>query len=137
VVKIVGLHVVDFFAGETGSHVWDSVGAGTEVIRVRAFAADDRMTCREILEDHVARRRVFDAALEAGEDPLPDNTEALLTVIRAIRFDPPRNESRVAPLTIEDYGLADARRAELASPVPLLSELLRVRMTRIDEGRDG
>jgi hypothetical protein len=107
------------------------------VIRVRAFAADDRMTCREILEDHVARRRVFDAALEAGEDPLPDNPEALLTVIRAIRFDPPRNESRVAPLTIEDYGLADARRAELASPVPLLSELLRVRMTRIDEGRDG
>ena len=110
---------------------------GTEVIRVRAFPAGVGVSARQILEDHVSRRRAFDSALEAGDDPLPDNPEALSPMVRSIRFDPPRETNRIAPLTIEDYALADVRHGESRSPVEALGELLRVRMTRVDEVEDA
>jgi ATP-dependent Clp protease ATP-binding subunit ClpA/ATP-dependent Clp protease ATP-binding subunit ClpC len=91
----------------------------------------------EVIESHLTKRRAFDQALEAGADPLPANPESLLPIVRAIRFDPPRRRGQVAPLTIEDYGLADARHAETASPLEVLSELLSVRMTKLDDPKGG
>ncbi len=137
VMKMVGLHVVDFFEGETGCHVWESVQAGTEVLRVRAVPAPVGTTAAEIIETHLARRRAFDQALEAGTAPLPENPESLLPIVRSIRFDPPRSRGQVAPLTIEDYGLADARHGEMSSPHELLAELLSVRMTKLEEPPEG
>ncbi|RLB54983.1 MAG: hypothetical protein DRJ42_07550 [Deltaproteobacteria bacterium] len=133
VMKVVGLHVVDFFEGETGCHVWESVRAGTEVVRVRAFPAPARVTAGDVIESHVEARRAFDRALEAGDATLPDNPESLLPIVRAVRFDPPRGSGGsggIAPLTIEDYALGDARHAEVHSPLEMLAELMQVRMTR-------
>ncbi|MEM9189123.1 MAG: AAA family ATPase [Myxococcota bacterium] len=128
VLRVMGLSVVDFFESENGCHVWESLTHGTEVLRVRAFPAGPNQRAQDVLQDHLDRRRAFDAALEAGAE-LPTNPEALLPTVRSIRFDPPRDPTRPASLTVEDFGLFETRTAEVRSPVELIGELLRLRMT--------
>jgi len=117
--SVVGVDVADYFAGEHGCHVWTSVTGGSEVVRVRVLPPEREPAA--LLEHNIAARKTYEEALERGDEELPENPEALLPVVRRIRFDPPRR-GQTAPIDIEDYRLAHAesRRVEkLADALPV------------------
>lgn len=102
VLRVVGPAVRDFFAGEHGSHVRESVSGGTEVVRVRVLPGLD-VDPVEHVESLDRDREAFIQALEAGE-PLPSHPDAILPIVRRYVFDPvsPREH---AWLEVEDYPL--------------------------------
>jgi ATP-dependent Clp protease ATP-binding subunit ClpA/ATP-dependent Clp protease ATP-binding subunit ClpC len=104
VLKIVGLCVLDFFALETGSHVWQSMAEQPEIVQVRVQPAPAGMPARELLDAYDRARTAFEEGLQRGV-PAP-NPDRLLPTVRKIRFDPPRRPGAVALLDLEDYVLS-------------------------------
>jgi len=133
VLGIVGLCVRDFFDLEEGTHVWTSLGRGPELVRVRVLPAGPGATPAAAAEEHRARQAAHDAAMRRG-GPLPPSPTALLPVVRSIRFDPPRQAGRTAPLEIEDYVMGHAETAEVRSVGQALEPLWLLRMSREDVG---
>ena len=130
VLEIVGLSVYDFFAEETGCHLWQSLQSAPEVVRVRVSSAPPDRTPRDVVAEHAAAVRRFQEALEAGRAELPENPEGFLPAVRRIRFDPPARPGATAMLELEDYlvGTSSATHARgLAEP---LRQLWLLRMSR-------
>ncbi|WP_437571184.1 AAA family ATPase [Sorangium sp. So ce542] len=131
VLSVVGLCVLDFFELETGAHVWTSLARGPEVVRVRVLPARPGLSPAGAVREHLERQAAFDEAARQG-GALPPNPAALLPVVRRIRFDPPRQPGRAAPIEIEDYvmGIAEASLARSLSQA--LAPLWLLRMSRED-----
>ncbi|MCS6898561.1 MAG: hypothetical protein RMJ98_02330 [Myxococcales bacterium] len=104
VLKMVGLCVYDFFALETGSHVWQSMAEQPEIVQVQVRTAPPGVTGRSLLDAYDQARMAFEEGLRRGT--LPPNPDRLLPAVRKIRFDPPRRPGAVALLDLEDYVLS-------------------------------
>ena len=113
VLKIVGLGVKDFFAGEVGSHVHSSTAMGASVVRVALLPLEASSRPEEALDAHARGVEAFELALDRGED-LPPNPSHLLPCVRRIRFDPPLRPGERTRLTLEDFrlGIAFHRQAK-------------------------
>ena len=105
VLKVVGLNVLDFFAGENGCHIWRSLVRGSDVLRVRVWGADPELTPRDLILRHVEQASAFQQALEHGGAALPPNPDGLLPLVREYRFDPPTRAGETAPLEVTDHHL--------------------------------
>ncbi len=103
VLKVVGLCVLDFFALETGSHVWQSLAGQPEIVQVRVHPAPAGVGARACLVAYDEARRGYEEGLRRGETRL--NPDRLLPAVRKIRFEPPRRPGAVALLEVEDYVL--------------------------------
>ena len=107
-IRIVGPGVREFYAGEHGSHVRDSVSGGTEVVRVRVLPGlDIDLHCH--LDGLDAQRAAFIAALESGAE-LPEHPDAILPIVRRYTFDP-ASPGAMAWVDVEDYPLMFAHRS--------------------------
>ncbi|MCA9664586.1 MAG: ATP-dependent Clp protease ATP-binding subunit [Myxococcales bacterium] len=129
VLRLSGIAVRDYFAGERGCHIWRSLAHGTEVVRVDLLSAPDGKRAREVAEEHVAAVRAFNEALERGGD-LPHNPEGLLPAVRQFRFTPPATRGARAPCEIEDYHLAHVETVRIADIAEALPRLWTLRMSR-------
>jgi ATP-dependent Clp protease ATP-binding subunit ClpC len=125
--RVSGLCVFDFFEGEEGLHVWQSLGRLPQLVQVRVFPGSSPSP-RELLEARRRRREDLQRGGEAGDfdEPLP--------ITRLYRFEPPEG-ARAAALTVEDFELGWATAGSARSPVDLLPELWRLRMSREPELR--
>ncbi|WP_437317745.1 AAA family ATPase [Sorangium sp. So ce385] len=131
VLSVVGLCVLDFFELETGAHVWTSLARGPEVVRVRVLPARPGLSPAGAVREHLERQAAFDEAARHGR-ALPPNPAALLPVVRRIRFDPPRQPGRAAPIEIEDYAMGFAEASLARSLSQALAPLWLLRMSRED-----
>ncbi|WP_437610389.1 AAA family ATPase [Sorangium sp. So ce834] len=131
VLSVVGLCVLDFFELETGAHVWTSLARGPEVVRVRVLPARPGLSPAGAVREHLERQAAFDEAARQGR-ALPPNPAALLPVVRRIRFDPPRQPGRAAPIEIEDYAMGFAEASLARSLSQALAPLWLLRMSRED-----
>jgi ATP-dependent Clp protease ATP-binding subunit ClpA/ATP-dependent Clp protease ATP-binding subunit ClpC len=117
VLRVIGPGVTDFLAGETGCHVRRSAGTGPEIVRVRVYPGSRDLKAH--LDEHSVARSAFEGALESARG-LPENPEALLPVVRSIRFDP--IPGRAAPASIEDYRFAHIATRRVRDLGELLSD---------------
>ncbi len=106
--KMVGVSVAEFFRGEHGTHVWNSVAFGAEITRVAVSPTAGEHDAGARLERRVKSLADFEAALDAatvvpGDDPMP-----LLPVVRRLQFEPPMSPSHSVPIEVEDYHLGYA-----------------------------
>ncbi|MCC7542224.1 MAG: ATP-dependent Clp protease ATP-binding subunit, partial [Deltaproteobacteria bacterium] len=134
VLDLEGLGISLLLAGEHGSHLWESVAGGAEVVRVLVSPLEGASSPpAAVIEAHHARLGAFERALEGGEQPLPEDPGALLPAVRRLRFDLPRLGSGGAPydVALEDYGLAHVASLRVASPIPVLERALLLRMGRV------
>lgn len=106
VLKMSGLCVLDSFRGEAGCHIWRSIAAEPEIVRVRVWGGDPDGEVRPVIMEHVAALGAFERALEAGLDPLPDNPQRLMPAVRTLYFRPPMRESEIFPVEVEDFHLS-------------------------------
>jgi ATP-dependent Clp protease ATP-binding subunit ClpC len=136
VLKVWGLCVLDFFEGETGCHVGQSLARMPEIVRVRVESAPPGRTAAEMIERHLAARERFHQALERGEAPLPPNPDALLPIVRQIRFEPPLREGALAPVEIEDFLLGTSLTLQVRAFQQALPRLWQLRMSR-ESGIEG
>jgi ATP-dependent Clp protease ATP-binding subunit ClpC len=136
VLKLVGLNALDFFAGETGCHIWRSLARGADVLRVRAWPAPPGATPRGVLEDHVEGAASFERALEAGLAERPPNPDRLLPLVREIVFDPPGRTGETAPLEVADYALGYATTLQVHRLAEALPRLWLLRMGRRDASEE-
>jgi ATP-dependent Clp protease ATP-binding subunit ClpC len=119
VLQLVGPSVREFFAGESGCQVLETLGGGHEIIRVRVLASEPGIdTPTRALARVAAQRQAFAAALESGESPssaggaprlhpraLPINPDAMLPVIRHFKIDEART-GKPETVEVEDYRLS-------------------------------
>ncbi|MFO0607671.1 MAG: AAA family ATPase [Polyangiales bacterium] len=106
--QLSGLGVWDYLRHETGTHVLRSLGGVPEVVRV---------------------------SVAPGVHPPADGAAGPsqeLPVVRAIRFDPPRQPGAAAPLEIEDYVTGIARTTSARRVADPLFDLWRIRAARVD-----
>jgi ATP-dependent Clp protease ATP-binding subunit ClpA/ATP-dependent Clp protease ATP-binding subunit ClpC len=134
VLKIVGLDVLDFFAGETGCHAWRSLARGSDVLRVRVWPAPPGQSPRQVIEEHLRQAQAFEEALERGEARLPRNPDGLLPLVREYHFDPPTRSGESASLQVTDFALGYAGSQRVRSLDLGLSRLWLLRMGRVEEG---
>jgi ATP-dependent Clp protease ATP-binding subunit ClpC len=136
VLKLAGLNVLDFFAGETGCQVWRSLGRGADVVRVRVWGAAEQQP-EQIVAEHLAGVRELELALEEGRQPLPENPQLLLPLVREFRFDPPAQARReAAPLEVTDFALGYAASMQVCSLEEALPRLWLLRMGRREAEED-
>lgn len=131
VLKIVGLCVRDFFALETGVHLWTSLDREPQIARVRVIPAEFGETPESVIAAHVEKQRAYDEAARAVRER-PENPSALLPVVRKIRFDVPRNPGISSPIEIEDYVMGFAETVEARSIADALAPIWLLRTSRED-----
>jgi ATP-dependent Clp protease ATP-binding subunit ClpA/ATP-dependent Clp protease ATP-binding subunit ClpC len=129
VLKRVGLGVLDFFSGEQGCHIWRSLGAGSDVLRVRVWTAAGA-AASAVVADRRAQAIAFEEALERGAPALPANPDELLPLVREYRFDPPQVATESAPLEVSDYALGYAATLHVRALGEALPRLWLLRMSR-------
>ena len=132
VLELVGLGVADLLSGETGCHMWSSLAGGSRVLRVRVLPAPRTDGPAAHVRVHAAAAARFTEALERGEDPLPQNPDRLLPLVREYRFDPPGGAGS-APLELTDHGLGYAAALHARSLEEGLGILWLLRMSRQEE----
>ncbi|GEM_PF-350183 len=139
VLQLVGPSVREFFAGESGSHILESLGGGHEIVRVRALTVADLDTPQALLERVQGQRDAFVTALESGLTPLPLNPDAMLPITRRFKLEEAR-AGRPQTVEVEDYPLSHVsahNSASLQAIMPLLW-LMRVGVAiRSEEGVEG
>jgi ATP-dependent Clp protease ATP-binding subunit ClpA/ATP-dependent Clp protease ATP-binding subunit ClpC len=133
VLKIVGLCVRDFFALETGVHVWTSLDREPQIARVRVFPAEPGATPEGVIAAHVEAQRAHDEAAREGRER-PADPSALSPVVRKIRFDLPRAGRVTSPLEIEDYVMGFAETVEARRVEDALAPIWLLRASREDAG---
>ena len=138
VLKMVGLCVLDFFELETGTHVWQSLAEGPEIVRVRVWPAPPQVPPAQVVSELAERLKAYEgrAASQSPEALALESPAKLYPVVRKIRFDPPRRPGALAPLELEDYALGYATTIHgraLADALPLLW-LLKMSRTLPSEG---
>ncbi len=122
-IKLAGLAVREYFQPEQGNHVWQRNASILELVRVRVFPGTRAPS--EVCERHI----------QLKSDPrASERWDALLPLVRKIRFDPPASARPPAPLDLEDYsvGLSERWRARELSDV--LHPLWLLRATALPEG---
>jgi ATP-dependent Clp protease ATP-binding subunit ClpA/ATP-dependent Clp protease ATP-binding subunit ClpC len=127
--KIVGLCVLDFFALETGCHVWHSLAEQPEIVQVRVISAPPGVGTKAIVEGQKARRVAFERAQREGGPPL-ENPDRLLPAVRKLRFDPPRRAGAPSLIEVEDYVLSYSTSLWALSLPDALPRLWMLRMSR-------
>jgi hypothetical protein len=105
VLRVAGLNVHSFFRYETGCHIWRSLSAGSDVLRVSVSPAAEGRTAAELLQQRLAQKSDFDQALQQGRADLPLNPQSLLPLVREYRFDPPSAGCASVPIEFNDYSL--------------------------------
>jgi ATP-dependent Clp protease ATP-binding subunit ClpA/ATP-dependent Clp protease ATP-binding subunit ClpC len=131
VLKIVGLCVRDFFALETGVHVWTSLDREPQIVRVRVLPAEPGQTPESVIAVQIEAQRRYDEALRGGRER-PENPSALSPVVRKVRFDPARNPGGSSPIEIEDYVMGFAETIEAHSFEDALAPIWLLRTSRED-----
>ncbi|MFV8755312.1 AAA family ATPase [Nannocystaceae bacterium ST9] len=122
VLQLVGPSVREFFAGESGCQVLETLGGGHEIVRVRVLASvPGARGPAGALAETDAQRRAFAAALEAGE-PLPSNPDAMLPIIRHFKLDEAR-AGKPETIEVEDYRLSHVS-SHAAVPLARVLELM-------------
>lgn len=124
--KMVGLGAMDIFEHEAGCHVWQSMGAPPDVLRVEVFPAEPSRTPKQVLEDLVAKEKRFEQALAQDEYPRPSNPRGLLPAVRKIRFD----VGSPAPAEIEDYAIGYSASWKIKRLQDALERVWLLRMSR-------
>ncbi|MEM9075043.1 MAG: hypothetical protein AAGE52_41485, partial [Myxococcota bacterium] len=119
-----GVDLYRWLQGEHGCHVWNAVTRGSEVVRVRILP--EAKHGADFLREHQDAQKRYERALESGVDPLPEDPERLLPVVRRIRFDPGRGP---APFEIEDYPLQHVERGNTRTITEVLPAFLWLRMS--------
>jgi ATP-dependent Clp protease ATP-binding subunit ClpA/ATP-dependent Clp protease ATP-binding subunit ClpC len=127
VLKIIGLCVHDFFALETGSHVWQSMADQPEIVQVQVSPAPAGVAGRSLLDAYDQARAAFEEGLRRGSPP--PNPDRLLPAVRKIRFDLPRRPGAVALLDLEDYVLSHGTSLWVRSLDEALPSLWMLRMS--------
>jgi ATP-dependent Clp protease ATP-binding subunit ClpC len=133
VIELRGLCVLDFFAHETGCHVWQSLSAPAEVVRVEVRPAVAGKTPVLLARERAEARRRFEDALERGLPQLPENPDAALPLCRSIRFDPPHKKGQLAPLELEDYVVGTSLSLRCRTLADALAPIWLLRLSR-EEG---
>lgn len=123
VLQLVGPSVREFFAGDAGCQVLETLGGSQEIVRVRLLDGRPGDSPRELIHRTLARRQAFVAALEAGDGTeLPANPDRMLPILRRFKLEEAR-AGRPALLEVEDYPLSHASShdgAKLDALLPLL-----------------
>jgi hypothetical protein len=132
VLRIAGAGVRTYFAGEHGCHVRHGIGGSSEVVRVRILPAGEVQPADHVRALHDARH-AFEAALERGDDRMPDNPDAVPPVVRAYHYDPPATDAPV-PITVEDFPLAHVLRTHVSSLGTVIPTLMMLRLGAAMEG---
>jgi len=125
--ELEGVAVRSLLEGERGCHVWSSLLAGSEIVRVRPV---DAPSARAAIDAHAAAVTEFAAALDRGDEPLPDDPEGLLPAVRRVRFDPPQRPGETALLELEDYVTGQVLEQRVQSLVEPLRALIWLRASR-------
>ena len=148
VLKIEGLSVLDYFEGEQGSHIWQSLEHGTQICRVRIFPLDKKteqiktvttsekqnqsseISALDIIKNYSSDKLRFQEALEKGLPNLPYNPECLLPAVRKIRYDLPTQKGEHVPIDVEDYFLGYSTTIQGKGLAQILPILFQLRMSR-------
>jgi ATP-dependent Clp protease ATP-binding subunit ClpC len=130
VLKFVGLGALDFFEHETGCHVWQSMSASPEVLRVEVFPAEPDTSSKDILENLIEREKRFQKGLAGGTQGEIENPRGLLPAVRKLRFDPPKQVNANAPIDIEDYAVGYTTQWRVKKIQDALERLWLLRMSR-------
>ena len=135
VLQLVGPSVREFFKGESGCQVLESLGGEHEIVRVRVLKGNPNNEPAELIARTLAQRQDFSQALEAGTE-LPQNPDAMLPIIRLFRIEEAR-PGRPASVEVEDYPLAhvSAHAGARLEPVLELLWLMRVGV-KLEEDRE-
>jgi ATP-dependent Clp protease ATP-binding subunit ClpA/ATP-dependent Clp protease ATP-binding subunit ClpC len=161
ILQLVGPSVREFFKGESGCQVFETLAGEHEIVRVRVLSGrpSDKQTRDREASPHAGRspstsgfhgrednpaelitrtleqRRAFAEALESGAD-LPPNPDAMLPIIRVFRFEEPR-PGRQASIEVEDYPLShvSSHTGNQLEPVLELLWLMRVGV-KLEEDRE-
>lgn len=135
VLQLVGPSVREFFAGESGCQVLETLGGGPEIVRVRVLDGAPGDDPAQLITRTLAQRHAFIQALEAGAE-LPKNPDAMLPIIRRFRLEEPR-PGRSANVEVEDYPLSHVSSHSGAQLEPVLSLLWLMRVgLAISEDRE-
>jgi ATP-dependent Clp protease ATP-binding subunit ClpC len=126
VLQLVGPSVREFFAGESGCQVLETLGGGHEIVRVRVLDGEPRDDPAQLITRTLAQRQAFIQALEAGT-ALPRNPDAMLPIIRRFKLEEPR-PGRPANVEVEDYPLSHVSSHTGAQLEPVLSLLWLMRV---------
>jgi len=135
-IKLSGLGVYDAYRGEQGCHIWRSLAAEPEIVRVRVFPGDAQeqedagKDARDRLRRHSELVSEFELALERGDSELPDNPEQLMPTVRTLSFQPPVRSGQVFPIEVEDFLLSHAEQVNVRSLSDLMKRLWYVRWSR-------
>ncbi|HYP99527.1 MAG TPA: AAA family ATPase [Polyangiaceae bacterium] len=116
--RLFGPGVADFLQRETGCQVRRTLASGPEIVRVRVLPGHHDPVA--LAERHLESIRAFEDGLEA-RGPVQSNPEALLPVIRGLRFEP--EATGLAPLRVEDYRLTCVTTRRVRQISELLAEL--------------
>jgi ATP-dependent Clp protease ATP-binding subunit ClpA/ATP-dependent Clp protease ATP-binding subunit ClpC len=135
VLQLVGPSVREFFAGESGCQVLETLGGGHEIVRVRVLDGDPSDEPAGLIARTFAQRQAFVDALEAGTE-LPQNPDAMLPIIRRFRVEEAR-AGRSASVEVEDYPLShvSSHAGAQLQPVLELVWLMRVGVA-LEEDRE-
>lgn len=104
VLQVVGPSVREFFAGEWGCQVLETLGGEHEIVRVRVLDGDPSDDPAQLIARTLRQRQAFAEALEAGAK-LPRNPDRMLPIIRLFKFEEPR-PGRPGSIEVEDYPLS-------------------------------
>ncbi len=136
IIKLSGLAIYDAMEGEHGCHIWRSLAAEPEIVRVRVIAGDSEeradagKDARDRLRGHLTALQEFEQALERGDDPLPLNPEQLIPTVRALSFQPAAQPGQVFPIEVEDFLLGHAEQVNVRYLSDLLKRLWYLRWSR-------
>jgi ATP-dependent Clp protease ATP-binding subunit ClpC len=108
VLELNGLGILDRFETEIGSHVWQSLASGTELVRVSAWAAPLGDTAEDVVARFLTEEEAFEAAVVRGDTPLPPSPYRLFPAVRKLRYEVTEDSDRPTRFEIEHY-----RRAEV------------------------
>jgi ATP-dependent Clp protease ATP-binding subunit ClpC len=126
VLQLVGPSVREFFAGESGCQVLETLGGEHQIVRVRVLDGDPSDDPAALIARTLRQRQAFAEALEAGTS-LPRNPDRMLPILRLFKLEEPR-PGRTASVEVEDYPLSHAstHTGDRLEPVLELLWLMRV-----------
>jgi ATP-dependent Clp protease ATP-binding subunit ClpC len=145
VLHIAGAAVADFYEGEEGCHVWESLGRLPEIVRVRRVPSLRAPSLRgqrpkqspeqpESLRGQGPKQSPEDPESLRGQGPKqsPEDPEQPLPVVRHYRFEPPLVSHQLATLELEDYFIPLSLEVKARTLAEGLRPLFRIRMSRVD-----
>jgi ATP-dependent Clp protease ATP-binding subunit ClpC len=126
VLPLVGPSVREFFAGESGCQVLETLGGEHEIVRVRVLDGEPSDDPAALIARTLSQRQAFAEALEAGTK-LPRNPDRMLPILRLFKLEEPR-AGHGASIEVEDYPLShvSSHTGERLEPVLELLWLMRV-----------